>query len=273
MSSTTLFFVLTIGFSWLFWLPAAFSGQDVTASSWAIAWLLGGFGPSLVAVFLTTRSEGRRELKELWQRTIRPRGLTLAWLAFILLFIPVISALSAAIVALFGWQQASFAGLDRVMANPGLLVGMVLGGLIAGPISEELGWRGYALDKLQKKFSPAGSTWLLAGVWWLWHIPLFFMSGTTQAGWGFFSVDSLFFLITIFPLSFIMTWVYNSTERSVLAAILLHFMFNFTLGFVLPASAPFDIVRIILMSLVAWVLVRFTSPLALAPVPDDTGMA
>ena len=267
MSSTTLFFVLTIGFSWFFWLPAAVSGQDVTATSWGIAWLLGGFGPSLVAVFLAARSKGRKDLKELWQRTIRPKGLTPRWVAFILLVIPVISALSAGAVALFGWEQASFEGLSRVQTNPGLLVGMVLGGLIAGPISEELGWRGYVLDRLQKKYSPAGSTWLLAGVWWVWHIPLFFMTGTTQGGWGFFSVDSLFFFITIFPLSFILTWVYNSTQRSVLGAILLHFMFNFTLGFVLPASAPFDIVRIILLSLVAWILVRFTSPLELAPTP------
>ncbi|MFP3854333.1 MAG: CPBP family intramembrane glutamic endopeptidase [Anaerolineales bacterium] len=267
MSAVIKFFLITFGFSWLFWLPAVVAGKDVTASWWGVAWLMGGFGPSLVGLLLAARSEGRRELRDLWQRTIQPRRLTAGWVAFILLVIPVISAASAGAAALFGWQQASFQGLQLVLANPALLIGMVFGGLIAGPISEELGWRGYALEKLQLDYSPARSTWLLAFVWWTWHIPLFFMEGTTQAGWGFFSMDSLFFFITIFPLSFIFTWVYNSTGRSVLGAILLHFGFNFTLGLVLPASADFDIVRIVLMTLVAWGMARFTSPPADAPVP------
>jgi membrane protease YdiL (CAAX protease family) len=273
MTSVFRFFGLTFAFSWLFWLPAVLSGQNVTSSLWGLAWFIGGFGPSLVAVFLSARSHDRQELKALWRRTIRLRGLTAAWLAFILLVIPAISLISAGLVALFGAQQASFGGLHRVLANPLLLVSMVVGGLIGGPISEELGWRGYALDRMQSVISPKRSTWLLAALWWAWHIPLFFMAGTTQGGWSFFSVDSLFFLITIFPFSFIMTWVYNSTGRSVLGAILLHFAFNFTMGLVLPASVAFDIIRIILLSLVAWTLVRFTSPLGSAPVPEfaDTG--
>ncbi len=268
MAAVIRFFLITFAFSWLFWLPAVAAGQDMTASWWGVAWLLGGFGPTIVALYLAAREKGQLDLGQLWRRSIDFDRISVGWYLFSLLIFPVVVAISAGVVELFGWPQAGFDGLQRAIDNPMLLIWLILGGLIAGPISEELGWRGYALEHLQADYSPVKSTWLLALVWWAWHIPLFFMRGTIQADWGFFTIESLFFLVTIFPLAFIMTWVYNSTNRSILSAILLHFAFNFTLGFVLPASIAFDLVRILLMSLVAWVLVRFTSPLATAPVPD-----
>lgn len=268
MSAVIKFFLVTFSFSWLFWLPAVVSGKDVTASWWGVAWLLGGFGPTIVAAVLSARTKGSFSMRQLWRRTVDFSRISGGWYLFALLIFPLIAASAAGIVALFGWQQASFQGLKLTLANPISLIGLIVLGLIAGPIAEELGWRGYALEHLQAEYSPPKSTWILALIWWAWHIPLFFMEGTTQAGWGFFTIDSVFFLVTIFPLSFIMTWAYNHTNRSVLSAILLHFGFNFTLGFVLPASVAFDLVRIILMSIVAWALVHFTSPLANTPVPD-----
>jgi len=52
--------------------------------------------------------------------------------------------------------------------------------LISGPISEELGWRGIVLESFQRKWSPLRSTLTLAVIWGIWHLPLFFLNGTTH---------------------------------------------------------------------------------------------
>jgi membrane protease YdiL (CAAX protease family) len=52
--------------------------------------------------------------------------------------------------------------------------------IILGPLSEEIGWRGYALDRLQTKWNALESSLMVGLVWGLWHGPLFYMVGTSQ---------------------------------------------------------------------------------------------
>jgi membrane protease YdiL (CAAX protease family) len=62
------------------------------------------------------------------------------------------------------------------------------------------------------------------------------MSGTTQYTWGFGTPSFWLFLIGTGPLSVLLTWVYKENDRSILAAVLLHFTYNFTLGLVQTLS-------------------------------------
>jgi len=55
------------------------------------------------------------------------------------------------------------------MVNPGIL--------LASPLGEEPGWRGYAPPKLQCMVGPFRATILLGLVWALWHLPLFLVKG------------------------------------------------------------------------------------------------
>jgi membrane protease YdiL (CAAX protease family) len=100
--------------------------------------------------------------------------------------------------------------------------------LFFGPLPEELGWRGYALDLLQARYSALVSSLILGAVWALWHLPLFLILGTYQHGLGIGSHSFWIFLITIVFQSILLTWIYNHNRRSTLSAVLFHFMVNYS---------------------------------------------
>jgi membrane protease YdiL (CAAX protease family) len=95
-----------------------------------------------------------------------------------------------------------------------------------GPLPEEIGWRGFALDRLQIRMSALRASLVLGLVWSLWHVPLFFVPGSFQADLGPGSPRFWIFLAGLIPLSVLMTWVYNNASRSTLSAVLMHFSGN-----------------------------------------------
>jgi membrane protease YdiL (CAAX protease family) len=162
--------------------------------------------------------------------------------------------------------------LARVVSNPLMLVGMAVIGMLTGPIAEELGWRGFALERLQVRWSPLVSSLILAPLWWGWHLPLFFMKGTTQYAWGLFTPLFWFFLVGTVPLAIVFTWVCNHNGKSILAAILAHFTYNLTFSLVHPFSVSVYAFHVILMFVVAGAMVlgdRFR--LGLIPHPASSG--
>ncbi|MGF3498285.1 MAG: CPBP family intramembrane glutamic endopeptidase [Candidatus Methanosuratincola sp.] len=93
--------------------------------------------------------------------------------------------------------------------------------LLGGPLQEEFGWRGYALEGLQQRLNAFTSSAVLGAIWGAWHLPLFYIQGTIQSQtpiWGFF--------VLIICGSFLFTWIYNNTGGSVLAVMIYHTMNN-----------------------------------------------
>jgi membrane protease YdiL (CAAX protease family) len=87
-------------------------------------------------------------------------------------------------------------------------------GAISYGIFEEIGWRGFALPKLQEKYNPLTSTIILAFGWGFWHTPMFFYR---------FSIEMLFgWFYGLFLGTIILTFIYNSTGKSTFATILFH---------------------------------------------------
>ena len=81
-------------------------------------------------------------------------------------------------------------------------------------------------DEAPRLSPPLVASLVLGGVWSLWHVPLFFVPGTFQAELGAGSLRSWIFLASMLPLSVLMTWVYDNTGRSTLAAVLIHYSGN-----------------------------------------------
>jgi len=59
------------------------------------------------------------------------------------------------------------------------IIPVIIIDLTSGPLGEELGWRGYALNLLQKKYVPLKAGIIVGVVWGFWHLPLMFLSGYT----------------------------------------------------------------------------------------------
>jgi membrane protease YdiL (CAAX protease family) len=241
------FFALAYALSWVFWVPAALFGRDFTSTAWGIPYILGGFGPSVAGIIMVARSAAKEEQRDFWRRVVDFGRISAGWYLFIALIFPALFALSVLLTSLLGGPVPDFDTLTQIAANPLMLVGMMVIGIIGGPLSEELGWRGFALERLQKRRSPLAASLILAPFWWAWHLPLFFMTGTTQYAWGFGTPAFWLFLVGIVPLSVLLTWAYNCNNRSILAAVLLHFTYNFTLSLVYPFSVTVNVLQVSLL--------------------------
>lgn len=112
----------------------------------------------------------------------------------------------------------SFTGL-------GTMLFALLDNLVRGPLGEELGWRGYALNELQKKYSPLKSALLVGVLWGFWHTPLWLASG--YIGMNLIKYIVLF-MIGILSFSIIVTFFYNLNKNLVIP-IVIHQLFNFSL--------------------------------------------
>jgi membrane protease YdiL (CAAX protease family) len=95
----------------------------------------------------------------------------------------------------------------------------LIGGLVNG---EEIGWRGFALPRLQAKYNALTASLILGIVWALFHLPLFFTRGDSFA-----STPPLSFLIRMIAAAILFTWLSNNTGGSLLLAYLMHAASNF----------------------------------------------
>jgi len=185
---------------------------------------VGGTGPSVAAVLLTLKHDGYAGIKKLVRRVWDIRlGY---W------YLPVLLLLPAAIIfahllngLLFGSPFPESSLLKEFYWIPIIFLFFLI-----MQFSEELGWRGYALDRLQKRWSAVFSGVLLGVIWAIWHLPMFLISGFSQYD---NHVPYGQFFITIVLVSVLITWLQNNTKGSLAPAFIMHAMLNLS-GEVFP---------------------------------------
>jgi membrane protease YdiL (CAAX protease family) len=156
---------------------------------------------------------------------IKPRGPFGYYLLALVLF-PAIWVLGYFLSRALG-MEVQFSNYPLFDAR---LLGMVilffLYNFIYGGLSEEPGWRGFALPRLQVKFSPLVSALILGVLWAVWHAPARF--GGIEAK----SVsDTIVEWVLIVLVSVIFTWLFNRTKGSILVTALVHPAMNTTGNF------------------------------------------
>ncbi|AXG10583.1 type II CAAX endopeptidase family protein [Haloplanus rubicundus] len=248
------FFVVTYAITWAFWLPAIVF--DVSFSTVeGVALLVAGLaGPGLGGIGFTYLVYDDRGRADFWIRLRSLRRVGLKWVLVIAAVPLALSLLAAGVDRLFGGVGATWAeGVVGFAANP-LTILPTLFFVTLPPFLEELGWRGYVLDRLQLRWSALGSGVILGVAWSLWHLPLFFVADTYQSGLGVGTPEFWLFFVSVVPLSMALSWVYNNTSRSILAAILLHSSANFS-GEIVAITPRADVYNVGLWVLFAVVIV------------------
>ncbi|MGM0385270.1 MAG: CPBP family glutamic-type intramembrane protease [Actinomycetota bacterium] len=175
-----LFLTWTLGVTWLLGFTAV-ALQDHLPNLLFLALAYGGaLSPIVVAALLAWR-HGRAYWHDFGGRIVDWRRIGERWLLVVLLFFPLRTALAALLDAVRGGQGLTLEVAAGLAAQPWLLLPMLLFWLFFGPVPEEPGWRGYALDGLQSHHGALASSLIVGFVWLAWHLPLFFLAGTWQA--------------------------------------------------------------------------------------------
>jgi uncharacterized protein len=209
------FFVLTYVFTWAIESPLVFLTDSVTATQGLVLVILASNVPSAVAIVLTAIVLGRGALRKLLARLLIWR-VSPFW--YLVVFLGPV-ALTGGVVL-----------LNSLMGGPALSLGMTLVGatiffafsVVPGSaLGEEIGWRGYVLPRLQSRMSALSAALLIAPIWGLWHLPLWLTGDPVKTPTFYVA-----FFAAVFPMSVLLTWVYNSTGGSLLMVVILHATVN-----------------------------------------------
>ena len=240
-----LFFVLTLAWTWICgFIPVIFGFTGTGVGTFVF--YFGGGAPSVVALFLVFLTYPKDKRKDYFKRCFSFKRMGIKWPLITIAVFTMLSVISISIgVGLLGFEMPTMDYIKAIVANPLNLLLVLLLSLISGPLNEEFGWRGYALDRLLKKFGFLKGSLILGFIWAIWHLPWYFTPG--QAQYNLFQ-DSVFHAIMFIPsvmmLSVFVSFVYIKTGRSILAGALVH-MFSNLIGSQLLSSYTTEISMLI----------------------------
>lgn len=192
---------------------------------------LGFVAPVGAAAILMLRERGRAGVAELFRRAGDLHRITdTRWYFAIVLVMPAF--------ALATWAILRAAGVPHPTPRfplPGALV--LFAAFIVAALGEELGWSGYAIDPLQRRFPTLTAALILGAFWAAWHIIAMVQAGQSPAwiAWG---------CLDMIGTRVLMVWIYNNTQHSVAAVALYHAVANLSLKCVFPGGS-FEAERII----------------------------
>jgi membrane protease YdiL (CAAX protease family) len=200
----TIFFVLTYLISWSCWI--GFGGMIA---------LLGGFGPSLAGFICTGIADGRQGIKSLFKRILIWR---VSWKAymfaisvpFLLAFLPLI---------LFAGMGGVPPRIENLVRVPQLLP-LFLGALFVSGLSEEPGWRGFALPRLRQRYGRIMASLFIGLLWGIWHLPLFALGAQIPVA------SMVGFVLVTAIISILFTALADLARDSLLLAIVFHAAYN-----------------------------------------------
>lgn len=211
--------MFTFAFSWLLWIPGYIIGiGTIHYQDWVGGLrVIGTFAPTIAGFLLAYMEEGSIGAYELFKRGWHWEKKS--YMAIAIVLIPILCLLSLGLALITeGIVLADIVNVSRWdIFIPYIFTVFFIG----GPLQEEFGWRGYALDRLESKYNALSSSLIVGVLWSLWHLPSFFIPGTIQHEQSFFA-----FFTSVLLISILFTWIYNNTGRSVLVAIVFHTSIN-----------------------------------------------
>jgi membrane protease YdiL (CAAX protease family) len=251
VSALLKFFLLTYAVTWACFITVVRISHGQAPSSPALALvsgfllLLGTFAPSLVALWITARTEGRPGVSDLLRPVVQWQ-VGARWYLFAICYLPAIK-LAVALV-----HRVMTGSWPRFGSESWYII--VLAIAISTPVQagEEIGWRGYALPRLAGRLGFARASLLLGLIWSCWHLPIFFLPGADKYGQSF-----PVWTLQVVALSVAITWLYAHTNGSLLLTMLMHSAVNQTVGIVPSANVNPGNPFALSVSLVMWLTAAF----------------
>jgi uncharacterized protein len=238
LSNRIVCFSLTLLLCWAVLLGHAILWDEVRLSlGKTLLFLLASAIPAWTVSTALARDGGiRASMRSL----LTPRPI--AWNLVALCLFPAVLLLGAIVTKLQGGalHQPKVAGSGFSYA---LLVIVEFGYafFFGGGVSEEPGWRGFLLSRLQDRFNPLVASLLIWFPWALWHAPLDFAG---YAGSTFTAYVRTRVLILV-PLCIIITWVYKRCGMTILSAALFHSAFNVAPDFISSSELAFWMISVL----------------------------
>ena len=175
-------------------------------------------GPSAAGILLTSLVDGRAGLRELMGRLLEWR-VDARWWAVALLTAPLL--ITATLLTLSLGSPTFLPGILTAPGKASLLLFGIAVGLGAGCF-EELGWTGFAVPGLRRRYGVLTTGLIAGGLWGAWHLLVVVWGIGSSAGTlplALFVPLDLFSFLPAYRV--LMVWLYDRTG-SLLVAMLMH---------------------------------------------------
>lgn len=220
------FFSITLLITWLTGFITAYLSYQNNFQTMQLTFILAGLlSPFITAISIIYRSKNKAVIQDFWNK-LGIYKIKLSFLPILFFLLPTIVSCALFISLFFGQSINQFSlSKDFNVWQGKNIVGFLI--LLSAPIIEELGWRGYGIDSLRGKFNLFITSIVFSILWFLWHLPLFFIKGYYQ--YELLQNSTLYtlnFITSIFPATILINWVYYKNNRSIIAAIVLHLTLN-----------------------------------------------
>lgn len=216
------YFGWTFLFTWSFWLVPLLKSYGIIGISISndVFRIIGTFGPSIVGFIYLVKREKQRTEEVL--RSILWIKASMKWISYMFFVMPFFLVISYLLARFLFQSTYELPFLTQPLLIPIAFFYILFTG---GPLGEEIGWRGYALNKLLAIQTPFASSIIIGVLWAIWHIPLFLIKGTVQQ-----QINFGFYIAYTIILSLLMTILHIKTKGSIFAAIVFHTTANLALG-------------------------------------------
>ena len=225
------YLLLAFGLAWLCLGLAILSSYQLIPLPFSVYVTLGTLAPTIAAVAVTYRAAGWSGVRSLLAQAARWR-LAPGWYALVIVGAAGIVFAAYLLSLRLGGPRLSAPGLSVWLSVP-----IMLGVLTVFGLTEEIGWRGFALPRLQAQQGALVAALAVGVIHGLWHLPVWFIAGA-----GYDNLPFLVFVLFTVGLSVVFAWLYNRTG-SVLLTGLAHASVNAfgsvwgAAAYALPAAA------------------------------------
>jgi uncharacterized protein len=248
------FFLLVFVISIPFWLIGTLAAQFLPQKipmGLPLSSLM-AFNPLIAAFILTCRENGPDAVKTLLKRSLDYKNIKeKIWYLPILILMPVAMVLQHVLMHLTG-VSISDPQIPVLMLPVFVLIFFI------AALGEELGWQGYAIDRLQSRWNALEASIIVGTVGAVWHIVPLIQAhhASTWIAWQ---------CINIVVTRIFIVWLYNNTGRSIVAAICFHAVYNISTLILPTYGLEYDpFIATIIMAGAAAVVIFLWGPETLA---------